>query len=229
MTLASDIAEHSMSLYEDLPDVRHQSSSVSQGVALADPSSHYLIVGFILVDCPQVAWAEHFGLRLDHQVLVRDHPFFFDQGQLLHYLARGVVNKGGGSWAVDCDDCVDLISECLSHKVAGVSPPDREDAANCEVSIDDRAAIQRIISDHKPFSFSDLLIVRSFLTGEGLDQSIPLEMLLYNLIALDILMQLLIPKQIGGLHHNHWRMPQKLSDLPRRIQQREDNRSLFSL
>lgn len=115
MALTPDVAEHSVSLYEDLPDVRHQPASVSQSVALANPSSHHLVVGLVLIDCAQVARAEHLRLRLDDQVLVRNYPVFFDQGQLLHYLSGWVVNEGGSPWAIDCDDCVDLVSESLSH------------------------------------------------------------------------------------------------------------------
>lgn len=229
MTLTSDIAEHTVPLDENLPNVRHQTSCVPQRVALADPASHYLVVGFVLVDCAQVAGAEHLGLRLDHQVLVRDHPLLFDQGELLHYFAGRVVDKGGCPWAVDCDDCVDLVSECLANEVAWVCPPDGEDASDCEVRIDDRAAIERIIGHHKPFTLCNLLIMRSFLTGKCLDQRIPPKMLLYYLIALDILMQLLVAEQIGRLHNNHWRMPQKLGNLPRRIQQSVNDRSILAL
>lgn len=49
-----------MSFYEDLPDVRHQTASVAQSVALADPARNYLVVGLVFVDCAEVARAEHF-------------------------------------------------------------------------------------------------------------------------------------------------------------------------
>lgn len=99
-----------MSFYEDLPDIRHQTASVSQSVTLADPASDYLVVGLVLIDCAEIARAENFRLGLDYEVLVGYNPLLLDQGQLLHYFFRGVVDKSGGPWAVDSDDCVYLVS-----------------------------------------------------------------------------------------------------------------------
>lgn len=188
-----------MSLDEDLIDVDHQSSSVSESHALLDPLDHCIPVLLVIACSPQVARTEDVGLLLDDKMIVGDDPSVIDCCQFLHLVGFCVVVDTGGPWAEDGDDCIDLVSEFVSDEPVGSGLPDGEDASNGEVGVDNGAAIERIIGDDIPFTLSKNLIFWFLLTGKPLDQRILSEMLLNDSITLHILMQLLISKRVGGV------------------------------
>lgn len=82
----STVAEDSVSFDEDLIDVDHQSSSVSESHALLDPLNHCIPVLLVIAGSAQIARTEDVGLLLDDKVIMRDDPGVINGCQLLHLI-----------------------------------------------------------------------------------------------------------------------------------------------
>lgn len=96
-----------------------------------------------------------------------------------------------------------MSSQSITNQFIGIGLPDRENAANGKISVNNRATIKRIKSNNISLSFSNNFIDRSLLTGKGLYLRIKFEMLLNNLITVNILVELSVTKQILSFKDNN--------------------------
>ena len=122
----------------------------------------------------------------------------FHESKLLYFLEMSVVENCSCARAIDNEHCIGLSSELLTDEFLLCCSPDRKNAADREVGVDDGASVERIESDVETVSFSNNFQMRTFLTGEAFNDLIFFEMSLNDLITLDILMELFITKFIGG-------------------------------
>lgn len=127
-----------------------------------------------------------------------DDPMVIDRGNFLHLSSLFVVENCSGSGAKDGDDCIHLFSQFHLYQFSVVGSPDGEDAADGEVCVNDRAAIEWVEGDNIAISLGDLGVGRSFLAGEGLDQGVQFEVFFNDLITVDVLVELLVSEVIGG-------------------------------
>jgi hypothetical protein len=131
-------------------------------------------------------------------VVVGDDPVVIDRGDLLNLVFSSIVEDGSSPWAEDSDDGIDLFFECDSDESSLVCLPDGKDAPDGKVSVHDRASVERVEGDYVAISLADLNVFRSFLTGKGFDQGVRPEVFFNDVVAVDVLEELLVSKVIGG-------------------------------
>jgi hypothetical protein len=146
-------------------------------------------------------------------MVVGNDPVIIYRSQFLHLLLHSVIVDSRGSRTEDRNQSVDLRSQSVSNQLVRICFPDREDAANCEVSVNNRTAVQRVKGHHVSLSLPDNLINRSLLTSKGLHFWIFPEVSFDDLIAVDVLMELGISEEILRFQDDDGRMSEVGGDL----------------
>lgn len=135
------INQDSVSLYEYLVDVDHQTATVAQSVRAFYPLYHCVAVGLIFRGRTKVSRTESVSFFDYSQIVMRDDPTIIDSCHLLHFVFFAIVVDGSGARAKNAQNCINLLSQLSSNQIVGVGFPDGEDAANCKIIVDDGAAI----------------------------------------------------------------------------------------
>ncbi len=136
-------------------------------------------------------------------MLVWRDPCIFYQSQLLDFAQLIIIEKNGSPRAVDRKDSVDLRSQIIPDQVIRRGFPNWENAANCEICVDDGATVQWVICDDVSLPLPDKMVIWPLLTCETFDLRILSQMAFDNLITSNIKLQLLVSKLIEGFQDNN--------------------------
>jgi hypothetical protein len=126
-----DVGEHSLLLDNDLENIWHHSSGVSQSVLLSNVVADKTLIVRVVERGPQVSWREELALS--------DCGGFLDMQPLAVILEQELMASWGilegnnkhGTWTVDSHTSSSLVTSGDSSQL--VSRPDSEDGSDREV------------------------------------------------------------------------------------------------
>ena len=99
-------------------------------------------------------------------------PVVFHESKLLYSLEMSVVENCSCARTIDNEHGIDLSSELLSDEFLLCCPPDRKNAADREVSVDDGASVKRIVSDVETVTLTEGFKMRSLLACESFNSGV---------------------------------------------------------
>jgi len=130
-----------------------------------------------------------------------------DWSKFLNFILHWIIINRCGSRTEDSNDGVDLSPEGVSNELVRVGFPDRKDASDGKVGINNWTSIKWIEGNHISLSFSDDFIDRSFFTGKGFDLWVFFQMFLNHFITMNILMELCISKKVLSFQYYNGGVP----------------------